>query len=367
MSTVLTVSQLVHRKACLYKNQIKEDKCPVCWTHWTEFIEPDTTVVCVLTCNHGFCVKCLATVKTKHDDSERRNQLINSRNNEAARSTVVPSHAAAEAVNQPDEEADEEEEEDVLLYSCPVCRKNLASNLLEDVAYTVASSNIIKSVGELSAKLPLTKQERESLVAKILLNDCRFDVNKLKNILFNTIGLMSRDVSKSLTSDEKQIIYEQARAPVKKLQQEYSELKQKLQNIADSESQEWRKMNQMLAQLENRLQNAQINAAKDIYEQTNAFGNMGVEIEDEDTPILIDLHGLEVSEAKIIVDEYVVPILNIYKVVMVITGRGVHCQSGVSRLKEEMRRHFTEKLKLKCENVVGNEGVLSISIPQKTQ
>jgi hypothetical protein len=362
MSTVLTVSQLVQRKLCLYKNQIKEDKCPVCWTQWTEFIEPDTSIVCVLTCNHGFCIKCLATVKTKHDDSERRNQLISNRSQNSETTRRPQSQASSEAGDSNERENEEnEEEEDVLLYSCPVCRKNLASNLLEDVAYTVASSNIIKSVGELSAKLPLTKQERESLVAKILLNSCQFDVNKLKNILFNTIGLMSRDVSKSLTSDEKQIIYEQARAPVKKLQQEYSELKQKLQNIPDSEGQEWRRMNQILVQLESRLQNAQINAAKDIYEQMNAFGNMGMEI--EGSPILIDLHGLEVNEAKIIVDEYVVPILNIYKLVMVITGRGVHCQSGVSRLKEEMRKHFIEKLKLKCENVVGNDGVLSISIP----
>ncbi len=77
----------------------------------------------------------------------------------------------------------------------------------------------------------------------------------------------------------------------------------------------------------------------------------------------IDLHGLHVHEAESILQDYVLPVLPVLKRVYLITGRGKHSKDGKSVLKESVMTFLREdvKLALRCEEQIGNDGVLFVA------
>ena len=180
--------------------------------------------------------------------------------------------------------------------SCTLCRKKIHRSTIENVAHLVFSKRLISSLNLLFKKLPFDKQEFEDLVVSLLLNkSIEFDVSKVENSLFNMIGLVDdRQIDHKLNHEEKQKFYEIARAPVQKLQQEYSNLRQKLVDIIDSDSKEWKVLKQDLQDVQKSLHEARKNAASDIFERMNSFGNMGAIIVDDAenvSRVHIDLHG----------------------------------------------------------------------------
>ena len=56
---------------------------------------------------------------------------------------------------------------------------------------------------------------------------------------------------------------------------------------------------------------------------------------------------------------FVLPVLDVAKQIMIITGRGLHSQHGRAVLKEAVRDYFTN-LAIRCEDVLINDGALYV-------
>jgi DNA-nicking Smr family endonuclease len=80
----------------------------------------------------------------------------------------------------------------------------------------------------------------------------------------------------------------------------------------DIKSNQW--LNEKLEESKNihsKLDLARQNAANDIFERVNSSGKMGVILDDEnvESGVFVDLHGLHVNEAKLKLNELVLPML----------------------------------------------------------
>ena len=108
---------------------------------------------------------------------------------------------------------------------------------------------------------------------------------------------------------------------------------------------------------------ARKNAANDIFERVNSSGKMGVIIEDEnnnnDSGVFVDLHGLHLKEAKVKLNELILPMLKDLKKITLITGHGVHSQSGDSILKKSLSSFLKDK-KIRFKDDPANKGALCI-------
>jgi DNA-nicking Smr family endonuclease len=101
------------------------------------------------------------------------------------------------------------------------------------------------------------------------------------------------------------------------------------------------------------------NASKDIFERVNSKEKNFIQI-DGKTIFSVDLHGLHSKEARSIVDEHVLPVLDALGQIMIITGRGIHSKKrGKSILKENVKKYFVE-LKIRVQDITGNDGAFFI-------
>jgi len=171
------------------------------------------------------------------------------------------------------------------------------------------------------------------------------------------LSLVDQNPDEDLNPEEKQRFYEEARTPVKRLRNEILELRENLL-FTDTESDEGNKMSKQLQDLNKKLQSAIQNASKDIFERVNSKGKNLLKVNGKEV-FSVDLHGLHINEAKLIANEYILPVLEVARQIMVITGRGAHNQSGLSVLKNSMKEYF-ESLNLRCENVPKNNGALFV-------
>ena len=320
---VSTCSKLVESNLAI--NALStDDQCPICYIQWCNFVEP--SIAAILPCNHACCASCLLRY-----------------------------HQACSNVT---DETDEEKP----IFCCVLCRKSLSLDTIKEIAQLVASKRLIGSFIELAKKLPFNKDEYEELIVSLLVGKFEFDVSKVENALFNMVGLVDREPNEKLNYEQKQEYYELARAPVMKLQEEYSNMRQNLLLINDTDSVEWKTKKKELQELQKKLNAARKNAASDIFERMNSGGNMGAIIEEENgqeqSLVHIDMHGLHIKEAKERINEFVIPILPALKKLIVITGHGAHNQSGSSVLKEGVKQYFNE-LKIRCEDTK-NRGALCI-------
>lgn len=305
-----------------------DDQCPICYMQWCNFVHPSISVV--LPCSHACCASCLLRFHEAYTNQEKDDE--------------IPL-------------------EDKPKFCCVLCRKKLSPDLMQEVARTVVDQKLIPSFNEFAKKLPFSKEEFEDLIVSLLLGKFSFDISKVEGALFNMIGLVERESHEQLNFEQKQEYYATARAPVMKFQEEYSKLRQKLFMINDTDSVEWRTQKKELQDLQKKLTDARKNAASDIFERMNSRANMGAIIEAEDGTesglVHVDLHGLHVNEAKERVNEFVAPILPALKRMIIITGHGVHNQTGSSVLKDNMKQYFSETLKLRCEDTK-NKGALIV-------
>lgn len=267
--------------------------------------------------------------------------------------------------------------EDRQSFACILCRKKLSNNLLEEIARQVVAKRLIVSLNEFARRLPFSVDEFNDTVVSLLVNSFKFDVSQVENALFNMVGLVdSRDPNEQLNHDTKQEFYKTARAPVIKLQEEYTRIRDDLNQMNDTDSFEWKRKRNELDEVQKKLIGARRNAASDIFERTNSRGNMGALIEYiqdgvgemalgqgkiKTSVVHVDFHGLHVNEAKERIDEFVLPILPVLKKIIVITGHGVHNESGCSVLKEELRKYFGQN-NLKCEDLKKNKGALCVQV-----
>lgn len=151
----------------------------------------------------------------------------------------------------------------------------------------------------------------------------------------------------------------------------------------DTESEEWKLKKEKSNEIKMNLNKARQNAAKDIFERINSQGidfffilsksflikskylyiykgQMGYVNDDVmNSFVKIDLHSLFVAEAKIILNEYVLPVLPALKKMIIITGRGTHNKSKKQILKEEIKSYLTLR-NIKNDEVEGNDGALYV-------
>lgn len=305
-----------------------DDQCPICFIQWNNFIDPSLAVI--LSCKHACCATCLFGFKRGYEKSEGN-----------------------------------ESDEFKINFCCVLCRQTIPKNVFEQVAHEVLVKDLVGSFSLLSSKLPFSKEEFDLIIAQILTHkNVEFNINKAENVLFNMIGLVDvRQVDQKLDHEDKQKLYEVARAPVRILQEKYTKQRKALTNINDTESIEWLVAKKELQEIQKKLNAARKNAAADIFERMNSLGTMGAIIEDSESfsHLRIDLHGLHVNEAKEKINEFVMPILPALKKVIVITGYGAHTQSGDSILKEAIKQYFVS-LNVNCIESTRNKGILCVSV-----
>jgi hypothetical protein len=88
-----------------------------------------------------------------------------------------------------------------------------------------------------------------------------------------------------------------------------------------------------------KLAKARNDAAKDIFESMNRFG-MGLR---PDGFAYVDLHCLHVFEVRSLLLEFVLPVLPVYKKIVLITGRGLHSADGVSKIQAFLKEFLPER------------------------
>ena len=226
------------------------------------------------------------------------------------------------------------------------------------MARAFLSRRLVPSLNSLSKRLPFAPAYLDAMLVSLLVS-CNFDLTRVEYSLFNMVGLVEQRPEATLDAARKQAFYEEARAPVKRLRTEILAVRGELALLADSECEEARAKRRQLSETSRRMRQAMQNAARDIYERVNSKNNNMVKLRSDAEVFSVDLHGLHIGEAKEIIDEFVRPVLDVAKHIVVITGRGVHSQRGRAVLKEAVREHFV-LAGVKCEDVVGNDGALCV-------
>ena len=303
----------------------EQDYCPSCQTQWNHFIEPCYAVV--LPCLHAMCCTCLIkfqngckqTFETEIDDNVQ------------------------------------------VTFVCPLCREKLNANLSFEMAKVmIAKEDAIPTYDVFMRTVHFEDSRAADTMILHLLEQYEFQLSLVGDVLFNMIGLLVNDDIANqveLIHDEKQDIYETARAPVRVLEDEIKKVQNRYNAHWKATNQEKRKFLQTIKCFKKRLVKARENAANDIYERMNASGNMGTL--SGNTLLKIDIHGLHVEEAKSQITEYVLPVLHVVSKVIVITGRGRHGASGASILKPAME-DFLHSVNINFKDVPGNDGAIWI-------
>ena len=158
------------------------------------------------------------------------------------------------------------------------------------------------------------------------------------------------------SSEEKQKIFEVARAPANRLLTELEHIRTCLKQEKSEKKEKFLTLKHK--DLYDKWKLAIRNATRDIYERVNSR-----QLDESDANTInefcVDFHGLYVYEAKEMFTEFVLPLLDDAKRIMIITGRGKHCENGKSILKESIETYFTS-INIRFENVRNNSGAIYI-------
>jgi hypothetical protein len=298
-----------------------EDFCPACMFRWCDFSDPK--IAAVLPCNHAICIDCLVRVFKESN---------------------------AQGVDQQDKRD----------FCCLLCRLKLSKDTLENVAKAFVNRHLVKTINELAVKLPFDQAEFDRILVKLLLTEHKFDVSDAERVIFNMVGLVDSNPNAELSSVEKQDFYSEARKTVELLHSERRELVSTINGLENTQSEEFREKKKQLKELRKKIEIATENAARDIFERVNS--KMMSNLNDGDKCYRIDFHGQHDDLAtQNIIKEHVLPILEVVKKIMVITGWGAHSENGKSTLKDSIRAYFTSlTCNHKCEDVAGNKGAFYV-------
>ncbi len=309
---MILCSKLVDSKKALNGLSV-DDSCPICVDEWSKIQEPSIAII--LSCKHACCARCLLYYKNKHDAEESS-------------------------------------------LCCGLCRRPISVTVFDETVHFIFKHNVIESFTELVKHLPFSQEMVEKTTLNLLIKN-EFDISKVDTVLFGMIGLFSSELecgTKKLNPNEKNEYYMEARRPVQLLEQEFLAMRQDI-NKLDSDSKEWSLKNKQMKEILNKLELVRRNAASDIFERINSHGHMGTVTDDNE--ICIDLHGLHINEAKWMIDDRVLPILQVFKQLVLITGSGSHNKSGEPVLKNAVKTYLIEK-NIKVEQVGKNSGALRI-------
>ena len=171
--------------------------------------------------------------------------------------------------------------------------------------------------------------------------------------------LVDPSPDENLSHDEKQRIFEEARAPVNQLLNDIEEIRARLRQEKFKLSlDEEKSLNKKHEELYVKWKIALKNAAKDIFERMNSKGIQNIIVNDSEV-FRVDFHCLSIEGAKIVFNEFILPLLDVAKQIMIITGRGLHSKNGKSVLKEALVEYLTS-MTIKFQNVSNNDGAIYV-------
>jgi len=158
------------------------------------------------------------------------------------------------------------------------------------------------------------------------------------------------------TSDDKQKIFEEARAPANRLLTELEHIRTRLKQEKSQKKEKFLTLKH--TDLYDKWKLAMRNATRDIYERVNSRLESKSDVNTMNE-FCVDFHGLYVYEAKEMFTDFILPFLDDAKRIMIITGRGKHSKNGKSILKESIETYFTS-INIRYENVRNNSGAIYI-------
>jgi hypothetical protein len=205
-----------------------DDACSICLCQWDQFT--DIAIVAVLKCSHVLCASCL---------HEMHKECMKTQNDHMG-TYKLP-------------------------FCCSLCRSTIKPSILDDLATAVVNKGLVLSFVQFidqSASYEESKEERKKMVVSLLANTCEFDVIKVEIHLFNLLQMILYDSSRDLNSNEKSEYFDLARAPVRKLEAEYKQLKSELDEMCDKEGADWRSLNSKIQRVNRKIAEARSNATK---------------------------------------------------------------------------------------------------------
>jgi len=291
----------------------------MCGTNWCDFL--DNKIAAILPCNHACCLKCLV----KHFKAHNEDESLKKQNPHLR---------------------------------CPLCNLSLSKNIFHKLAQAFVSKNLIDSFKIYNEILEFSPQRFDMLLVDFLIkND--FNLNKVENHLWNMASLLvNQNQEENLSSQAKQKIYEEARAPVLALRAEINKLKMHLKSTKDKNL--CQSLENELNEMKRREFEAKINASNDLFEQMNA-NRMLVKTKNDLEIFSVDFHGLHVYEALAKVNELILPILDVVRQIEIVCGKGINSRSGVGVLKVALQDYF-RKMNIMCTDLVYNSGAFIVHI-----
>jgi hypothetical protein len=227
--------------------------------------------------------------------------------------------------------------------------------------------DVEQEIAMLIVKLPVGDADDRVEVARRLLWTNDFCVEKVIEALEcmldgQTRGALFRS-NVDLTHQQKQDIYEKARLPVHRLQEQLKRLLEERRTTFETSA--LNRIDAGIRKVRAELALARQNAREEIYTQLNSVGNMGGQQGDDSDGssgiIQIDFHGLHVNEMFEKFKEQVKPILPVIGNITVITGRGSHSADGESKLKKALMKHISkDEPNIRWERIEDNPGALNI-------
>eukprot|EP00939_MAST-03C_sp_MAST-3C-sp1_P004559 g4559.t1 len=207
--------------------------------------------------------------------------------------------------------------------------------------------------------LRLGPRERNAVAAD-LVKSCSFDVETLTSNIVEMIEASFRHRTpheassvKTLSTVDKQDIFEKMHRPVLRLQRALRAEREKLANIDDDRSEAFVRCRERVKQIRSELRRVRDCASTSTYAQMNADGlGMGSD--------RVDLHGLTKDGAKRILRTFVLPILSSLPLKFyLICGKGLHNNTGVATLRNAIET-FLKELGVRVERVPSNDGLLRL-------
>ena len=316
------VDALIEHGQVISKNRLAknaEDGCPICLRQFN--VELKNSYAVVLPCGeHALCAQCIFSLKIESDKEKE-----------------IP--------------------------QCPLCRYSFDPEFVEGIPSQIIEKD--QELAHLIVKLPNMTTDEQIDIAERLMWTHRFEVSAVIDAIEALLdgevsGLFFRSDG-DLTHEQKNVIYNQARIPVVKLETKLEELIQEYRGTYDSKGLD--KICGDLKRVRKELATARIKARDKIYSQMNSVGSMGAEQEERggSTLIQVDYHGLHVNEMRRKFKEHVIPILPVVKKVLVITGRGSHSVGKESKLKKALFKLIGQyEDDIYFQRVDGNEGALYV-------
>ncbi|KAI8902275.1 hypothetical protein BC833DRAFT_427021 [Globomyces pollinis-pini] len=296
---------------------INRNSCPGCMNEWKDF--DDSSYAFILPCGHAICAMDLT--RWLNPDLQGEDLRTNP--------------------------------------TCFLCRKAIDKLKIEKLLHSHVADDRVPGLVEFGSVLQLNNYQIKTYAANLIMAN-NFDMVKVFDALFNMAMFKVREENVTLTLEENQEIFNSARKQVWLLQDKEKSLREELDESIDrSDDAKSKYVRTRLNTVIKELESAREQARLTIHQKIHSVGSMGVE--SFDGTILFDFHCLTPIDAKKNFREFIAPILPAVKKVVIITGKGLHSESGTSILRQHLKNYILS-LGISCNISPKNAGRLIVSV-----